>query len=47
LASSIGVKRKKRKVAGNLTLQELTSRFDNTYEKGVALLQIYNSSHQT
>jgi hypothetical protein len=38
LASSIGVKRKKRKIAGNLTSQQLTSRFDDTNEKGVALL---------
>jgi hypothetical protein len=38
LASSIGVKRKKKKVAGNLTSQQLTRRFDDTDEKGVTLL---------
>jgi hypothetical protein len=45
LASSIGVKRKKKKVARNLTSQQLTSIFDDTDEKGVALLQMYNPSH--
>jgi hypothetical protein len=43
----MGVEKKKRKVAGKLTSQQLASRFDNTNEKGVALLQMYNSSRQT
>jgi hypothetical protein len=34
----MGIKRKKKKVAGNLTSQQLTSRFDDTNEKGIALL---------
>jgi hypothetical protein len=38
LSRSIGVKRKKKKVAGNLTSQQLTSRFNDTEEKGVTLL---------
>jgi hypothetical protein len=40
-------KKKKGKVAGKLTSQQLTSRLDNTNEKGVALLQMYNLSGQT
>jgi hypothetical protein len=47
LASSIGVKGKKRKVVGNLISQQLTSRLDDTNKKGVALLQVYNPSRQT
>jgi hypothetical protein len=40
-------KKKKGKVAGKLISQQLTSRLDNTNEKGVALLQMYNFSDQT
>jgi hypothetical protein len=47
LASSNGVKGKKRKVARNLTSQQLTGRFNYTNKKGVALFQMYNSSRQT
>jgi hypothetical protein len=40
-------KKKKEKIAGKLTSQQLASRLDNTNKKGVALLQMYNFCGQT
>jgi hypothetical protein len=40
-------KRKKGKIVGKLTSQQLVSRLDNTNEKGVTLLQMYNFCGQT
>jgi hypothetical protein len=47
LANSNGVKGKKRKVARNLTSQQLTNRFNYTNEEGVAFFQMHNSGRQT
>jgi hypothetical protein len=43
----MAAEKQKRKIAGKLTSQQLASRLDNTNEKGVALLQMYNFSCQT
>jgi hypothetical protein len=40
-------RKEKGKIAGKLTSQQLASRFDNTNEKRVALLQMYNFCGQT
>jgi hypothetical protein len=47
LATNNGVKRKKRKVARNLTSQHLTDRFNNTNKKGVAFFKMHNFGRQT
>jgi hypothetical protein len=41
------LQQKKRKIVEKLTSQQLASRLDNTNEKGVALLQMYNFCGQT
>jgi hypothetical protein len=46
-ASSVAAKKKKGKIAGKLTSQQLASRLDNTNEKRVAFLQMNSFSGQT
>jgi hypothetical protein len=45
--SAFAAEKKKGKIVGKLTSQQFASRLDNTNEKGVALLQMYNFCGQT
>jgi hypothetical protein len=47
LVANNEVKGKKKKVARNLTSQNLTDRFNNANKKGVAFFKMYNLGRQT